>query len=71
MWLCDLEKAIKDIRTFFPDGCVFDKIEPIWTSICFYLSDYSVIWWHENGEKIIRKLQDGTEIILRNFSKTY
>ena len=67
MWLCDLEKAIKDMREIFPDGCVFDKIIPAGSGISFFLSDYSKIYWYEDGQ-IIRVLQDGTEIILKNFS---
>ena len=39
MWLCDLEKAIKDMREIFPDGCVFDKIIPAGHGICFFVSD--------------------------------
>ena len=66
MWLCDLEKAIKDMRELFPDGCVFDKIIPAGAGICFFLSDYSNVYWHNDGQ-IIRVLQDGTEIILKNF----
>lgn len=66
MWLCDLEKAIKDMRKFFPNGCVFEKIIPSGQGIRFLLSDYSVIYWYNDGQ-IIRVKEDGTEIILRNF----
>jgi hypothetical protein len=66
MWLCDLEKAIKDMREFFPDGCVFEKIIPAGRGIRFLLSDWSVIYWYNDGQ-IIRVKEDGTEIILRNF----
>jgi hypothetical protein len=67
MWLCDLEKAIKDMREIFPDGCVFDKIIPAGHSICFFVSDYSKIYWDMDGQ-IIRVTEDGVEEILRNFS---
>lgn len=67
MWLCDLEKAIKDMREFFPDGCVFEKIIPVGQGIRFLLSDWSVVYWYTDGQ-VIRVKEDGTKIILRNFS---
>lgn len=69
MWLCDLEKAIKDMRELFPDGCVFYKIIPGGSGICFFVSDWSKVYWYTDGQ-IIRVLQDGTEIILKNFCQT-
>ena len=52
MWLCDLEKAIKDMREIFPDGCVMVKIYPSGSGICFCLSDFSKVLCMNDGSMI-------------------
>lgn len=63
MWLCDLERAVQELRALCPDY-VFEKIVPAGSGIAFYTTHFTRVLWsgngliterHENGEIEILK----------------
>ena len=64
MWLCDLEKAIADLRKYCPDY-LFDKIVPAGSGIAFYTTHFSRVLWCGHNSLIIEKYEDGTEKTIR------
>lgn len=57
MWLCDLEKAIAELRKLCP-GYVFEKITPAYAGIAFFTSHFSRILWTRDGA-IIERYENG------------
>ena len=62
MWLCDLEKAISELRSLCPDY-VFEKIVPAGSGIAFYTTHFTRILWSSNG--IIERDNSGNIEILK------
>ena len=64
MWLCDLEKAIQDLREVCPTY-IFDKIIPSGSAIVFYTTHFTRVLWikdtliterdQENNLKILKE----------------
>jgi hypothetical protein len=69
MWLCDLEKAVRELRDLCPNY-VFTKVAPAGTGIVFYTTHFSRVFWSE-GCQIIEHYDNGEIKILKNFSQTY
>lgn len=67
MWLCDLEKAIKEIRHFYPE-CVLDGILSKGKYIVFSFSDFSRIYW--SADEIIELTSDEHKIYLKGQDPT-
>lgn len=65
MWLCDLEKAIADLRKLCPDY-LFDKIVPAGSGIAFYTTHHTRVLWCDGGQ-IIERYENGEIKILKNF----
>lgn len=66
MWLCDLEKAIRELRELLPNY-VFTKIVPAGSGIAFYTTHFSMVCW-SNGGQIVEHYDNGEIKILKNFS---
>lgn len=66
MWLCDLEKAIKDLRDLCPTY-LFKKVVPAGLGIAFYTTHFSRVLWCDGGQ-IIEYYENGEIKILKNFS---
>ena len=66
MWLCDLEKAVKDLRKLCPTY-VFEKVVPAGSGIAFYTTHFSKVLWCSDGQ-IIEHYENGEIKILKNFS---
>ena len=66
MWLCDLEKAIKELREVCPDY-VFTKVEPASSGIMFYTTHHTRVLWRDGGQTL-EHCDDGEIKILKNFS---
>lgn len=62
MWLCDVEKAIKEIRCLCSE-CVLDGILPKGKYILFSFSDFSRIYW--SSDEIIEITPDNHKIYLK------
>ena len=64
MWLCDLEKAIQDLREVCPTY-IFDEIIPAGSAIVFYTTHFTRVLWikdtliteydQENNPKILKE----------------
>lgn len=66
MWLCDLEKAIQELKDLCPNY-VFTKVVPAGYGIVFYTTHFSRVFWCDGGQ--ILEHYDNDEIkILKNFS---
>ena len=65
MWLCDLEKAIQEVKPLCLTY-VFTKITPTNRGILFHTSHFSKVAWSDGGQ-IIEHFDDGRIEILRNF----
>ena len=67
MWLCDLEKAIQDLRAACPDY-VFTKVVPAGSGIAFYTTHFTRVLWfrdifiterdEENNLKILKDFRE-------------
>ena len=56
MWLCDLERAVKELRTLCPDY-VFTKVVPAGSGIVFYTTHHTRILW--SNVQVIERYEDG------------
>ena len=56
MWLCDLERAVKELRTLCPDY-VFTKVVPAGSGIVFYTTHHTRILW--SHVQVIERYEDG------------
>ena len=65
MWLCDLERAIQELRTLCPNY-VFEKIVPAGSGIAFYTSHFTRVLWCD-GCQIIERYENGETKILKDF----
>lgn len=65
MWLCDLERAVQELRALCPDY-VFLKILPAGSGIAFYTTHFTRILWCSGGQ-IIERFDDGEIKILKDF----
>lgn len=66
MWLCDLERAIRELRTLCPDY-VFTKIVPAGSGIAFFTTHFTRVLWG-GGSQIIERYDNGEIKILKDFS---
>ena len=66
MWLCDLEKAIQELRDLNLNYVV-TKVVPAGYGIAFYTTHFSKVVWC-NGGQIIEYYDNGEIKILKNFS---
>lgn len=66
MWLCDLEKAIQELRPLCPDY-VFEKIVPAGSGIAFYTTHFTRVLWCD-GRQITERYENGEIKILKDFS---
>jgi hypothetical protein len=57
MWLCDLERAVADLRQYCPIY-VYEKILPHPNGIVFYTTHFSRIFWSNDG-KIFERYENG------------
>lgn len=57
MWLCDLERAIADIRKYCP-MYLYEKIQPASNGISFFTTHFSRIFWSNDG-KIFERYENG------------
>lgn len=65
MWLCDLARAIEDLRKLCPD-CLFERIVSAGSGIAFYTTHHTRILWCGGGQ-IIERYENGEIKILRDF----
>ena len=68
MWLCDLEKAIQDIRAICPDY-VFTKVVPAGSGIVFYTTHFTRVLWIRDIF-IIERDEENNLKILKDFRET-
>lgn len=66
MWLCDLERAVKELRALCPTY-VFTKVVPAGSGIAFYTTHFSRVLWC-GGLQIIERYENGEIKILKDFS---
>jgi hypothetical protein len=66
MWLCDLERAVQELRVLCP-GYVFTKVVPAGSGIVFYTTHFTRVLWCDGGQ-IIEHYENGKTKILKNFS---
>lgn len=64
MWLCDLEKAVAEMRPFC-STYVFEKIIPMTGGLAFYTSHWSVVTWSSLTGEILERFEDGTVKVLK------
>ena len=69
MWLCDLERAVKELRALCPNY-VFEKIVPAGSGIAFYTTHFTRILWCDDYQ-IIERYENGDIKVLKDSSKTY
>ena len=56
MWLCDLEKAVKELKVLCPDY-VFTKVVPAGSGIVFYTTHHTRILW--SNVQVIERYENG------------
>ena len=64
MWLCDVEKAVKEVREVCPDY-ILTKIAPASWGIAFHTTHFSIVLWDEM--KIVERYEDGRIKVLKTF----
>lgn len=65
MWLCDLEKAIRELRDLNLNY-VITKVAPAGSGIVFYTTHFTRVFWCDGGQ-ILERYDNGEIKILRNF----
>lgn len=66
MWLCDLERAVQEIRALGLNY-VLTKVVPAGSGIVFYTTHFTRILWCSNG-LIVEHYENGETKILKDFS---
>ena len=66
MWLCDLDRAVQELRALCPDY-VFTKVVPAGSGIAFYTTHFTRVLWC-GGCQIIERYENGEIKILKDFS---